>query len=84
MAAPITYAVNGVQYVAVQTGFGGAGMTSTGIPPTSAALKYSNANRLLVFKLDGGPVPLPPARPDEPFPPPPASSAPGRRSRGER
>lgn len=75
MAAPITYAINGVQYVAVQTGFGGSGMTNTGIPPTSAALTYSNENRILAFKLDGGPVPMPPLRPPEPFPAPPPSHA---------
>ncbi len=75
MAAPITYAVDGVQYVAVQTGFGGAGMSNTGIPPTSAALAYSNENRIVAFKLGGGAVPLPPPRPAEPFPPPPPSMA---------
>jgi quinohemoprotein ethanol dehydrogenase len=75
MAAPITYAVDGVQYVAVQTGFGGAGMTNSGIPPTSAALTYSNENRIVAFKLGGGAVPLPPPRPAEPFPPPPPSMA---------
>jgi quinohemoprotein ethanol dehydrogenase len=75
MAAPITYAVDGVQYVAVQTGFGGAGMTNTGIPPSSVALTHSNENRIVAFKLGGGPVPVPPPRPAEPFPPPPPSMA---------
>jgi quinohemoprotein ethanol dehydrogenase len=75
MAAPITYAVNGAQFVAVQTGYGGAGSTIAPIPPTSAALKYNNANRILAFRLDGGPVPMPAPRADEQFPPPPASTA---------
>jgi quinohemoprotein ethanol dehydrogenase len=75
MAAPIAYAVDGVQYVAVQTGFGGAGMVTTGFPRTSATLTYENENRILAFKLDGGPVPLPAKRPQEPFPPPPPGSA---------
>jgi quinohemoprotein ethanol dehydrogenase len=75
MAAPVTYAVGGVQYVAVQTGYGGTGMTSMGFPRTSAALKYDNENRILVFKLDGGPVPMPALRPADPFPPPPPSHA---------
>ena len=75
MAAPITYAVNGVQYVAVQTGYGGSVMTMGPIPPGSAEHTYSNENRILVFKLDGGPVPLPPLRPAEPFPAPPPSKA---------
>ena len=75
MAAPITYAVNGVQYVAVQTGFGGGSMTITGYAPTSAATKYGNENRIVVFRLDGGEVPLPPAVADVPFPEPPPSKA---------
>jgi quinohemoprotein ethanol dehydrogenase len=75
MAAPITYAVNGVQYVAVQAGYGGSPMTMAPIPLGSAERTYSNENRILVFKLDGGPVPLPPLRPAEPFPAPPPSKA---------
>lgn len=62
MAAPMTYRVKGVQYVAVATGFGGGGWGY--VPDYSAAYRYGNANRLLVFKLDGAPVkkpdPLPP------------------------
>jgi len=75
MAAPVTYAVDGVQYVAVQVGYGGAAITVGPIPPSSAALKYQNTNRIIAFKLDGGPVPTPPPRPDEPFPEPPAPTA---------
>jgi len=75
MAAPVTYAVDGVQYVAVQTGYGGTGMTSSGLSRTSAALMYDNENRILVFKLDGGPVPMPALRPAEPYPAPPPSQA---------
>ncbi len=62
MAAPMTYRVKGVQYVAVATGFGGGGWGY--VPDYAAAYRFGNANRLLVFKLDGGPVkkpdPLPP------------------------
>ena len=75
MAAPMTYAVNGVQYVAVQVGYGGTGIGVGSIPPTSAALKYENANRIVAFKLDGGEVPKPMVRKDEPFPKPPANEA---------
>ena len=57
MAAPMTYAVGGVQYVAVQVGYGGTGMGVGPIPPTSAALKYENVNRIIAFRLDGGDVP---------------------------
>jgi quinohemoprotein ethanol dehydrogenase len=61
MAAPISYELDGVQYVAVLAGFGGA-MSAIGYPPGSAALKYENAERLLVFKLGGGAVSIPAAR----------------------
>jgi quinohemoprotein ethanol dehydrogenase len=71
MAAPMTYRVGGVQYVAVQTGFGGGGWGF--VPPYSAAYKRGNANRLLVFKIGGGEVPLPPELPPlQPAPEPPA------------
>lgn len=59
IAAPISYELEGTQYVAVLAGFGGA-FSQIGYPAGSAALKYVNAERLLVFKLGGGPVPLPP------------------------
>jgi quinohemoprotein ethanol dehydrogenase len=61
MAAPISYEIDGIQYVAVLAGFGGA-MSAIGYPPGAAALKYENAERLLVFKLGGGAVPIPAAR----------------------
>jgi quinohemoprotein ethanol dehydrogenase len=75
MAAPVTYAVGGVQYIAVQAGYGGTGIGVGSIPPTSAALKYENANRIIAFRLDGGDAPKPKARNDEPFPKPPANMA---------
>jgi quinohemoprotein ethanol dehydrogenase len=71
LAAPMTYKVNGVQYVAVQAGWGGGGWGL--VPDYSAAYAKGNANRLLVFRLDGGPVPVPPDLPPlEPIPAPPA------------
>jgi quinohemoprotein ethanol dehydrogenase len=75
MAAPMTYAVNGVQYLAVQVGYGGAAITVGAIPPSSAAAKYQNTNRIIAFKLDGGAVPTPALRPEEPFVQPPAQRA---------
>jgi len=74
MAAPDTYTVNGTQYVAVQAGYGGGGI-AVPISPQSAAAKYMNDNRILVFKLDGTEVPKPPLRNDGPIPSPPASTA---------
>ena len=73
-AAPITYVANGVQYVAVQTGFGGT-LIGFGFLPTSAALKYDNENTILVFKLDGEAVPMPALRKDESAIPPPVTAA---------
>jgi quinohemoprotein ethanol dehydrogenase len=73
MAAPITYKVNGIQYVAIVAGFGG-GATIQGYPldPESAAYKYGNDGRIIALKI-GGPVPaLPPLRTDPPATEPPA------------
>ena len=75
MAAPMSFAIDGVQYVAVQVGYGGAAITVGPVPPTSAAGKYENTNRILAFKLDGGPVPKPPERPPVTFDEPPAQHA---------
>lgn len=57
MAPPVTYTVDGEQYVAVMAGWGGAGMTIAN-PQKSAAAKYGNNGRLLVFKI-GGEMELP-------------------------
>ena len=62
MAAPMTYVVGGEQYVAVQAGYGGTAITVGPIPPSSAALKYQNTNRIIAFKIGGGAVPTPPRR----------------------
>jgi quinohemoprotein ethanol dehydrogenase len=57
MAAPMTYAIKGQQYVAVLAGFGGA--MAPVYPAGSVALTRQNTERLLVFKLGGGAVRLP-------------------------
>jgi quinohemoprotein ethanol dehydrogenase len=57
LAAPMTYKVGGVQYIAVQTGWGGGGWGF--VPPYAAAYNKGNANRLLVFRLGGAAVPIP-------------------------
>jgi quinohemoprotein ethanol dehydrogenase len=70
LAAPMTYRVDGVQYDAVQAGWGGGGWGF--VPPYAGAYAKGNANRLLVFKLGGGPVPVPPDLPPlQPAPAPP-------------
>ena len=64
-----------MQYVAVQVGYGGTAMGVGPMPPSSVAVKYENTNRIIAFKLDGGAVPPPEARADEPFPKPPENTA---------
>jgi PQQ-dependent dehydrogenase (methanol/ethanol family) len=50
LAGPITYRVNGVQYVAVLAGYGG----SMGVASTNPFLHYPQpTGRVLVFRLDG-------------------------------
>lgn len=71
LAAPMTYKVNGVQYIAVQTGWGGGGWGF--VPPYSAAYSKGNVNRILVFKLGGHDVTIPEDLPPlQPAPEPPA------------
>jgi quinohemoprotein ethanol dehydrogenase len=74
MAAPISYEIDGLQYLAVQTGWGGGGWFAP--HPTSAVITRGNANRIIAFKL-GGPAPvLPPeVTSREPIPQPPAQTA---------
>jgi quinohemoprotein ethanol dehydrogenase len=70
MAAPMTYAVNGKQYVSVLCGHGGTFFNFLG----TAALKYVNEGRIITFALDGAiDVPKPDTRPKAPpyaVPPP--------------
>lgn len=76
LAPPMTYAIDGEQYIAVLAGLGGS--ESAYFPAQSAALTYRNPETLFVFKLDGGPVDLPPpieAAPRQPVPPPLSASA---------
>ena len=58
MAAPMTYAIDGEQYVAILTGTGGG--NGNDYVPGMAAYDYGNAGRLVTFKLGGGEVPLRP------------------------
>jgi quinohemoprotein ethanol dehydrogenase len=68
-SAPMTYTVDGTQYVSVMEGFGiGASFAGT------AALKYQNEGRILTFKLGGGEVPKPSLRLAQPLHKPPAQT----------
>ena len=76
MAAPIAYKLDGVQYVAVLAGAGGP--QGAGFAPDVVAAKRENYERLLVFRLGGSKMPLPPLRtpqPRQPTPPPISASA---------
>ncbi len=57
MAAPISYAVDGTQYVAVAAGFGG-GALGSGPNAKAAIMDWHNEGRVLVWKL-GGKVAMP-------------------------
>jgi quinohemoprotein ethanol dehydrogenase len=73
-AGPMTYAIDGTQYIAVMAAWGGGGWNFP--HPTSAAYQRGNAGRIMAFKLDGGPTPVPPRRPPiEPIPEPPPLTA---------
>jgi quinohemoprotein ethanol dehydrogenase len=62
-SAPISYAVDGKQYVAVLVGYGGSG--GVGNPMTRVGWKFgAQMRRLLVFALDGKAV-LPPSAPPD-------------------
>jgi quinohemoprotein ethanol dehydrogenase len=77
LAAPITYSVEGEQYVAFMAGYGGGG--GFAFPPDSAAYKYGNAGRIVALKLGGGPVPHPNLVTDPPFQKPTVARAPADR-----
>ncbi|MEM9570367.1 MAG: PQQ-dependent dehydrogenase, methanol/ethanol family [Pseudomonadota bacterium] len=58
LAPPMTYSIDGEQYVAVLGGLGGS--ESAYFPDQAAAHKYENPETLFVFKLDGDEVSMPP------------------------
>jgi quinohemoprotein ethanol dehydrogenase len=74
IAPPVTYRIGGTQYIAVAAGLGGSS-GGWAMAQTAAARIYENNGRMIVFKLGGGPVPLPPRRPTPKGPPRPDVSA---------
>jgi quinohemoprotein ethanol dehydrogenase len=70
VAAPITYTVNGEQYIAVLAGWGGVFPLAAGEVALSSG-RTQNINRLLAFKLNGKASlpPLPPFTPPQMKPP---------------
>lgn len=74
VAAPMSYTVDGVQYIAVLAGTGGGGWNMW--TPDKVASRRGNDNRILAFRLDGGATPIPPELPPVgPLPEPPAQTA---------
>jgi quinohemoprotein ethanol dehydrogenase len=69
IAAPVTYEIDGEQYVAVMAGYGGA--TLPFYTKGAALEKYVNNGRILAFKLNGGRTPLPPPVAEYEVPSPP-------------
>lgn len=70
VAAPMTYEIDGLQYVAVMAAWGGGGWSF--VHPEAASYRRGNEGRILAFKLDGGETPLPALIPPPgPIPQPP-------------
>ena len=66
MAAPITYEIDGEQYVAIAAGWGSGFALSAG--PAALEANVRGGGRVLAFRL-GGDAPLPDAAPPLPAPP---------------
>jgi quinohemoprotein ethanol dehydrogenase len=60
MAAPMSYSIDGEQYIAVMAGYGGNSLVVGPLEEDAAIHKYQNYGRILAFKLGGGSTPLPP------------------------
>ena len=77
VAGPVTYSVNGKQYVAVLAGWGTLWDLYTGILSTKSG-RVPNVSRLLVFALDGkDQLPPPPPHSLAVLDPPPVAGDPG-------
>ncbi|HET6541291.1 MAG TPA: PQQ-dependent dehydrogenase, methanol/ethanol family [Chryseolinea sp.] len=70
MAAPVSYSLDGEQYISVMAGYGGVPMCC--YPDDAAFHQYENLGRILTFKLGGVATPLPPLAKVIPTPAPPA------------
>jgi alcohol dehydrogenase (cytochrome c)/quinohemoprotein ethanol dehydrogenase len=72
----VTYQVNGVQYVAVELGWGGAFALAAGQLAHDAQVNQGNTPRVLAFKLNGtDALPPPPALPEVKSAPPPSTAS---------
>jgi quinohemoprotein ethanol dehydrogenase len=64
VAAPISYSVGGVQYLAIAAGWNGV---KTAPDEADAPAPYDNGGRLIALKLGGGPARVAEQRPHPPF-----------------
>lgn len=82
IAAPMTYAIDGEQYVAVMVGWGGVWDVATGILAHKGGAER-NISRLLVFKLGAkGQLPAAPPQNKMVLDPPPATGTPEQIAQG--
>ncbi len=82
IAAPMTYAVDGEQYVAILAGWGGVWDIATGVLANKAGAAR-NISRLLVFKLGAkGQLPAPPPMNEMVLDPPPFTGTQAQATRG--
>jgi len=83
MAAPMTYRVGGVQFIAFMAGYGGGTGLFSPFPEGTAAYRYGNEGRIVALRLGGPAIPKPAAAFDEPWRRPPArEGTPARIARG--
>jgi glucose dehydrogenase len=75
IAPPVTYMVDGEQYVAVMAGWGGA-IIAFAPEPATAIQKYGNAGKIFAFKLGGQKTIDAPEIPATPMEKPPEETAP--------
>jgi alcohol dehydrogenase (cytochrome c)/quinohemoprotein ethanol dehydrogenase len=75
VAPPITYEVNGEQFVAIEVGWGGAFALAAGQLAHDAQVNRGNIPRVLAFKLNGtDTMPEPPSAPSLTLSPPPSKA----------
>ena len=75
LAPPITYAIDGKQYIAILAGAGAAITNFFGSMEDVATMKYGNFGKLYVYALDGSVVLQQPAIVDRSIPEPPPLTA---------
>ena len=82
IAPPVTYEVDGEQYIAVMAGWGGAFALASGVPPQPGMI--ARHGRMLAYKLGGGQdLPPPQVLLAEMPPPPPVTADAIQLERGE-